>query len=97
MTRLFGYILCAVSGFAFLISVSVLVFQILASAENSLSLKDDSSYPYFIFWLSFITTFSFLVIFYTIKTGFGKSKLENAQEELEVLKIKQEIQKLTGK
>jgi O-antigen/teichoic acid export membrane protein len=90
MTRLFGYILATISGGAFLIATLGLFFQLFVINEDD----KDSDYSQTLSILCLVIVSAFIVFYYVYQTGFGKTKLEKVREELEILKIKKEMDNL---
>lgn len=90
MTRLFGYFLGVVSGLTFIGSVAILIFQLFIIDRNDI----DSDYGEILALAVLVAVMSFVVFYYVFKTGFGKTKLEKVKDELEILKIRTEIDKL---
>ena len=92
MTRLVGYFLGAVSGIAVIGSSLSLIYYIFISPNDEFGQKSIRGDELAIIVLILFGTT--LVFYYVYHTGFGKSKLEKSKEELEILKIKKEIQGL---
>jgi multisubunit Na+/H+ antiporter MnhB subunit len=88
MTRLFGYIIGAVSGIALLGASLGLIFLLFINNED---LKDDGET---LSMICVVIVSAFILFYYVYQTGFGKTKLDKAREELEILKIKKEIDDL---
>ena len=90
MTRLFGYVLGTISGLVFVASTCALIFNVFMRSEEDR--PDDFGEVLSISIL--IVIFSGILFSYVYNTGFGKTKLEKFKEELEILKIKKDIQNL---
>lgn len=93
MTRLVGYILGALSGFAAIGSLVTLIYQLVVILETD----KDTNYGPVLSWIVLellILALSFIIFYYVYQTGFGQTKLEKAREELELIKINQELQKI---
>lgn len=90
MIRFVGYFLGAISGIATVGSAVMLFYDLFVLAEDD----RNSAYGQELALLTVIVIFSSLMFTYVYGTGFGGSKLTRVSEELEVLKIKQEISKL---
>lgn len=90
MVRFVGYLLGAIAGIAFVASSLVLFYELFIISED----EKSSSYGEELSILAVIVIFSAMIFTYVYQTGFGKSRLARVQEELEVLKLKQEMSKL---